>query len=252
MIAQDPTADITDVYAFVSYDEDNLARAVADRRITLIMNVIPGQDSADGPNYFSFADDVLYRLHIDNDADGEAEDIVYEFRFKTETRPFGGTLTGPIPFIGNPNIPVPQLKGITALDGAGSEGLTRRQTFTVTEVRGRKRSRLFDRQTLVAVPTNVGPSTMPDYQDLASQGIYEDGDIRVFAGQRAETFYIDLGAVFDTVNLRRPVPALTDAEDADDTVDPFGVNRFSGFNVNTIAIELPMTDITADGKPVTT
>jgi hypothetical protein len=252
MIAQDPTADITDVYAFVSYDEDNLTRALADRRMTLIMNVIPGQDSADGPNYFSFADDVLYRLHIDNDADGEADDIVYEFRFKTETRPFGGTLTGPIPFIGNPKIPVPQLKGITALDGAGSEGLTRRQTFTVTEVRGRKRSRLFDRQTLVAVPTNVGPFTMPDYQDLASQGIYEDGDIRVFAGQRAETFYIDLGAVFDTVNLRRPVPALTDAEDADDTFDPFGVNRFSGFNVNTIAIELPMTDITADGKPVAT
>jgi len=253
LIAQDPSADITDVYAFVSYDEDNLARAPADRRLTLIMNVVPGQDSADGPNYFNFADDVLYRLHIDNNADGQAEDIVYEFRFTTETRPFGGFLTGPIPFIGNPNISsIPELQGIIQLDGGGSEGITRRQTYTVTEVRGRTRTALFDSRTLVAVPTNVGPFTIPDYEDLASQGVYGDGDIRVFAGQRAETFYIDLGAVFDTVNLRRPVPALTDPEDADDTVDPFGINRFSGFNVHTIAIELPISHVTSDGEPAAT
>jgi len=116
-------------------------------------------------------------------------------------------------------------------------------------VRGKKRTPLFKGQKLVAVPSNVGPFTMPNYEDLASQGVYEDGNVRVFAGQRAETFYIDLGAVFDTVNLRRPVPALTQAEDADDSVDPFGVNRFSGFNIHTIAIELPISRITTDGKP---
>jgi hypothetical protein len=69
----------------------------------------------------------------------------------------------------------------------------------------------------------------------------------VFAGQRAETFYIDLGAVFDTVNLRRSPPVLTRAEDRNDRTNPFGVNRFSGFNVNTIAIEVPIDRITADG-----
>jgi hypothetical protein len=252
LIAQDPTADITDVYAFVSYDEANLNRAPADQRVTLIMNVVPGQDPADGPNYFNFADDVLYRLHIDNNVNGRAENLVYEFRFSTETRPALGSLTGPIPLIGNPNIGNAALQGISKLDGAGSEGITRRQTYTVTEVRdNKKRTPLFKGQKLVAVPSNVGPFTIPNYEDLASQGVYEDGDVRVFAGQRAETFYIDLGAVFDTVNLRRPVPALTQAEDADDSVDPFGVNRFSGFNIHTIAIELPISRITSDSKAAT-
>jgi uncharacterized protein DUF4331 len=101
------------------------------------------------------------------------------------------------------------------------------------------------------VPSNVGPFTIPNYEDLASQGIYEDAasGARVFAGQRAETFYIDLGAVFDTLNLRRSPPALTKQEDVNDHVNPFGVNRFSGTNVNTIAIEVPITWITSDGRP---
>jgi hypothetical protein len=144
-MALDPAADITDVYAFVSYDADNLARAAADRRVTFIVNVIPGQDPSDGPNYFNFDDEVAYRLNIDNNRDGKAEDIVYEFRFTTETRPVGGPggLTAPLPYLGNPHIPVSALQGITALDGPGSEGLTRRQTDTVTEIRGKKQIRLF-------------------------------------------------------------------------------------------------------------
>lgn len=252
LMALDPAADITDVYAFVSYDTANLARAPADRRVTFVMNVIPGQDPSDGPNYFNFDDEVAYRLNIDNDRDGKAEDVVYEFRFTTETRPVGGPggLTAPLPYLGNPHIPVPALQGITALDGPGSEGLTRRQTYTVTEIRGKKKTQLFSGRTLVAVPSNVGPATMPDYTALAAQGIYSDdaSGIRVFAGQRAETFYIDLGAVFDTLNLRRHLPLLTPAEDVD-TVNPFGVNRFSGFNISTIAIEVPINRITSNGQP---
>jgi hypothetical protein len=73
----------------------------------------------------------------------------------------------------------------------------------------------------------------------------------VFAGQRAETFYIDLGAVFDTLNLCRRLPALTAAEDVD-TVNPYGMNRFSGANISTIAIEVPITRVTRDGKPAAT
>ena len=241
-IALDPSADNTDVYAFRSWEDPNKA--------VFILNTIPGQDPGDGPNYFAFDDNVLYEFHIDNNKDGKAEDIVYQFRFKTETRPALGSLNFPLPYVGNPNIPVSGLQGITALDGPGSEGLTRRQTYTVTEVRGKKRKQLFKGQTLVAVPSNAGPATMPNYEDLAAQGIYEDNnkDIRVFAGQRAETFYIDLGAVFDTVNLRRPVPALTQEEDNNDAANPFGVNRFSGFNINSIAIEIPIDQITLDGQ----
>ena len=246
LIALDPAADNTDVYAFRSWENPD--------KVVFILNTIPGQDPADGPNYFAFDDNVLYEFHVDNDKDGKAEDIVYQFRFKTETRPALGSLNFPLPFVGNPNIPVSGLQGITALDGPGSEGLTRRQTYTVTEVRGKKRKQLFKGQTLVAVPSNAGPATMPNYENLASQGIYTDSskNIRVFAGQRAETFYIDLGAVFDTVNLRRPVPALTADEDANDAANPFGINRFSGFNINSIAIEIPISQITRDKQSADT
>jgi hypothetical protein len=246
LIALDPAADNTDVYAFRSWEHPS--------KVVFILNVNPGQDPADGPNYFNFDDNVLYRIHIDNDENGVAEDIVYEFQFSTETRPALGSLLFPLPYVGNPHIPVTQLQGITALDGPGSEGLTRRQTYTVTEVHGKTRTRLFQGQKLIAVPSNVGPATMPDYEGLAAQGIYstDPSGIRVFAGQRAETFYIDLGAVFDTVNLRRFPPLLTPAEDANNAVNPFGVNRFSGFNISTIAIEVPITRITRDGESAET
>jgi hypothetical protein len=119
---------------------------------------------------------------------------------------------------------------------------------------------LFDGQWKPTVPSNIGPRTMPDYAELASEGIHTDPStgIRVFAGQRAETFAIDLGAVFDTINLRvenaapipnvrPPLPVQTAAEDADDFTNPFGVNHFDGFNINTIAIEIPVTRLTSDG-----
>src|SRR6201981_2024061 len=135
LIALDPAADNTDTYAFRSWQDPS--------KVVFIMNVIPGQDPSDGPNYFNFDDEVLYTINVDNDQDGKAEDIVYEFRFKTETRPILGSLLFPLPYVGNPHIPVPQVQGITKLDGPGSEGLSRRQTYTVTEVRGDKRTEIF-------------------------------------------------------------------------------------------------------------
>jgi hypothetical protein len=250
LIALDPSADNTDVYAFLSYDAANLARAPADRRVTFILNVNPGQDPSDGPNYFNFDDTVRYAINIDNNRDGKADDIVYEFRFKTENRPVGG-LTSPVPYLGNPHIPSAfPLQGITALDGPGSAGLTRRQIYSVTEIRNGNRTKLFSNRKLIAVPSNAGPATFPNYPALAAQGVYTDPatGVRVFAGQRAETFYIDLGAVFDTLNLRRFLPTLTGPGEDADNVNPFGVNRFSGANVSTIAIEVPITRITSDRK----
>jgi hypothetical protein len=111
------------------------------------------------------------------------------------------------------------LPPITALDGPGSEGFGLRQTYTVTMFKNGKKTVLG--RDLIAVPSNVGPRTMPDYESLAAQGLYEVKDgVRVFAGQRDDPFYIDLGAVFDTLNLRAP-----------------GVDMLSGFNVHTIALE---------------
>lgn len=254
LIAKDPTADITDVYAFVSYDADNLSRKHEDRKVTFIMNVIPGQEPGSGPNYYDFDDLVRYQFIIDNDRDGGGlDDIVYEFRFKTE-------VTDPTKFI-RPVAGVGPLPPITELEGDGAAGLASIQRYTVTELRGCKstkkglrdcdeRTKLFDGDRLPTVPSNIGPRTMPDYEKLASKGIFLDDEtgIRVFAGQRAETFAIDLGAVFDTLNLRRTLPVQSAAEDADDTANPFGVNNFSGFNINTIAIEVPIRRLTADGK----
>lgn len=256
LMTLDPAADITDFYAFVSYDDANLARTPADRKVTFILNVIPGQEPSAGPNYYAFDDTVLYAIHIDNNKDG-VDDVTYEFRFKTET-------VSPNQFISTLALPP-----VTALEGEGSEGLARKQRYTVTEVRpcghGRScttRTPLFEGQMLSAVPSNIGPRTTPDYETLATtKGIFNDASsgARVFAGQRAETFAIDLGAVFDTLNLRtetppppggRTLPVLTVAEDADDAHGSFGINSFSGFNINTIAIEVPIRRITKDGQGV--
>jgi uncharacterized protein DUF4331 len=235
LIALDPTADITDVYAFRSWEDPTKA--------VFILNVIPSQVPASGPNFFNFDDNVLYAFHFDLNADGRAEDVNIEFRFSTEIRPpFNGL---PVAYAGVDGVPgLPP--AITALDGPGSEGLGLRQRYTVriTDANGAVIVETDTDQNdkpLIAVPSNVGSRTMPNYDALAAQGIFDlGGGLRVFAGQRKETFYIDLGATFDTLNFRRNPPVLSDAEDADDTVNPFGVNDFLGLNINTIAIELPV------------
>ncbi|MGB0127693.1 MAG: DUF4331 domain-containing protein [Rhodocyclaceae bacterium] len=234
LIANDPTADITDVYFFRSWENPG--------NVVLMMNVIPGQEPSSGPNYFNFDDDVLYTFHFDTNADGNADDVNVEVRFKTEFRGTAANLKLPLSYVAVPPI--------AKLDGPGSEGLSLRQSYTVTQVTRGRRTNL-GQGTMFAVPSNVGPRTMPDYEDLRSQGVYplRNGG-KVFAGQADETFYIDLGAVFDTVNLRRAVPILSPAEDGDDTRSPYGNDAFSGFNVNTIAIEVPISAISSNPNAV--
>jgi hypothetical protein len=143
---------------------------------------------------------------------------------------------------------------ITALDGAGSEGLNLRQTYTVVMRRGFQRIDLTKGRTLFAVPTNVGPRTMPNYTapgGLFEQGIYSlDQGVRVFAGTTDDPFYIDLGAAFDSLNFRAAAGGgvLSPAQDAADNTN-FAPNDVSGFNVNTIALEVPIALLTSDGQP---
>jgi hypothetical protein len=243
LISLDPSADITDFFMFRSYESGN------SDKIDLIMNVIPGEEPSSGPNYFLFDPNVLYAFNIDNNLDGKADDVSIEFRFSTEIR---GTVDQFGLFLGFVAIPP-----ITTLDGPGSEGLGLRQHYTVTLVKHGIRQQLASG--LIAVPSNVGPRTMPDYNALAAQGIYTSSSgkgipdgVKVFAGQRDDPFYIDLGAVFDTLNLRRTPPFETADEDANDDVNPFGTDMLSGFNVNTIAIELPASMLTSDGQGAAT
>lgn len=254
--ALDHKADITDFYAFVSYDDPN--------KITMILDVDPLLEPSNGPTYFPFDPEILYTIKIDNNHDA-IEDIVFEFRFNTEIRlPNVFTVAvgagNGIPSPANSPAPVPPgapivPPAITALDGAGSEGLGLRQTYTVTMVKNGQRTLLSDGRTLYKVPTNAGPRTMPDYPGLAQQGIYDlDNGIQVFAGTVDDPFWIDLGAAFDSLNFRTEafdtgVPGvLSDAQDSDDTTN-FAPDDVSGFNVNAIAIEVPISLLTQDGQP---
>jgi hypothetical protein len=141
---------------------------------------------------------------------------------------------------------------ITALDGAGSEGLSLRQFYSVTMIKNGERFDLTDRRRLYAVPSNVGPRTMPNYDQLAKQGIYNLGlSVKVFAGTVDDPFYIDLGAAFDSLNFRDTgsgVPGvLTPAQDMRDN-ENFAPDTVKGYNVNTIAIEVPISLLTRSGR----
>jgi hypothetical protein len=240
LIALDPTADLTDVYAFRSWE--NSEKAV------FIMNVIPQQAPASGPNFFNLDDEVLYAFHFDLDQDGKPDDLTIGFTFDTEIR--DNSQAGGLNFKDVP-ISYAGVPSITALDGPGSEGIGLRQKYQVRAVSRSKSgqavakaigTRAYDvnQRPLIAVPSNVGPATMPNYPALAAQGVFDLGNgVRVFVGQREETFYIDLGSTFDSLNFRAP-PILTLAQDQNDTQNAFGIDDgFEGLNITTIAIEIP-------------
>jgi hypothetical protein len=253
--ALDHAADITDFYAFVSYDHPD--------RVTFIMNVDPFLEPSNGPNFFPFDPNVLYQIRIDNNNDA-VQDITFDIQFQTQIRApqlftgFAGAGTGidapansPPPVApGTPIVP----PAITSLNGPGAAGLSLRQTYTVTMWSGTKKTVLTPEAggTMYAVPTNIGPRTMPNYDALAMQGIYtvgSQGDARVFAGTVADPFFIDLGAAFDSFNFRMGAGGgvLSPAQDGND-LSNVAPNAVSGFNVNTIAIEVPIAWLTVDGN----
>ncbi len=231
--ALDQKADITDWYAFVDPAHTD--------RVVMILNVDPFLEPSNGPNYFPFDPGILYEMKVDNNHDGMPE-VTFQFRFKTEIRA-PGVFTGLVGGIFG-------IPAITALDGAGSEGLNLRQTYTVTMVTKQGRSDLATGQTLFAVPTNVGPRTMPDYNALRTKGTYNLANgVSVFAGTVADPFFIDLGAAFDSLNFRTAAGGgvLTAAVDGDDK-NNYAPNSLAGFNVNSIVLEVPISMLTVDGK----
>jgi len=230
--ALDHSADVTDWYAFVSYAHPD--------RVTMILNVDGFLEPSNGPNYFPFDPNVLYEMKVDNNRDAK-EDITFQFRFKTDIRQ-PSIFTSAVGGIAG----IPQ---ITSLSGPGSAGLVVRQTYTVTMIKNGVYTDLGQGQTLYAVPSNVGPLTMPKYVDLFHQGIYDLGnDVHVFAGTVDDPFYIDLGAAFDSLNFRMGVGGVLSASrDADDTHN-YAPDAVAGFNVNSIALEIPITMLTVDGQ----
>jgi hypothetical protein len=217
LITEDPVADNTDVYAFISPD--------APTKATLISNFIPFEEPAGGPNFFKFGDDVLYEINIDNNGDA-VRDIWYEFRFKT-------TVENPDTFLYNTG----------SIDSLNDPDWNIRQNYTVTRVQNGERTVIGT--ALATPPVNVGPRSTPTYPALAAAAVHNlPGGIKVFAGQRDDPFYVDLGSVFDLAGLRpfntfHVIPLAT--ED--------GVDGVSGYNTHTIAIQVPIGQL-VDVGPV--
>jgi Domain of unknown function (DUF4331) len=216
-IAKDPAADSTDVYAFVSPDQPGT--------VTLIANYVPLQEPAGGPNFYEFGDDVRYEIHIDNNGDGQP-DVTYRFQFSTKLRNPDTFLynTGPILSLASPN-------------------WNRRQFYTVSKVSTQGGVTQLGAG-LACPPCNIGPLSTPSYPALASAAVHDlGGGIKVFAGQRAEGFYVDLGSIFDLANLR-PFQQLHNQFGMNVFTGPApGVNATNHLNVHSIAIQVPITGL---------
>ena len=214
-ISKDPVADNTDLYAFVD--------PVDPTKVTILSNFIPLEEPAGGPNFFQFGDDVLYEIMVDNNGDG-IEDVTYQFRFKTSVE--------------NPNTFLYNTGPITSLT---SPSWNVRQTYSIWKVLGPRRTgeRTLIASDLASPPVNIGPRSTPDYAALAGAAIHSlSGGRKVFAGQRDEGFYVDLGSIFDLAGLRPfngahliPLPPMPGKDDT------------KGYNVHTIALQVPKTDL---------
>ena len=222
-ISKDPVADSTDVYAFVSPDKPDT--------VTLIANYVPLQEPAGGPNFYEFGTDVLYEIHIDTNGNSEP-DITYQFSFSTE-------VTDPSTFLYN-------TAPITSLD---SSAWNRKQFYWVTRIDSSGAQQLGSH--LACPPCNIGPLSTPSYGNtLAPAAVHTLADgSKVFAGQRAEGFYVDLGSIFDLGNLR-PIQELNVYAKALGFSSAPGVNSTKFLNVHSIAVQVPVSLVTAHGRPV--
>jgi hypothetical protein len=165
-ISKDPVADNTDTYAFRSPDRPDT--------VTLIANFIPLQKPDGGPNFYEFGDDVRYEIHVDNSGTGAA-DVTYRFEFQTKVRNKNTFLynTGPINDISDKTWNRPQFYKVTRIKNGTSQVLG---------------------TNLPCPPVNVGKRSTPDYAALSGQAVRDlGGGRRVFAGQRADAFHVDLG-----------------------------------------------------------
>ena len=215
LISGDPKADATDLFAFVSPDSPTTA--------TLIANYLPFAEPAGGPNFYSFDDLVLYEIKIDNNGDAK-EDISYQFRFKTK--------------IQNPDTFLYNTGAITSLT---DPDFNIRQTYDVTRVtydKGGKESNKVIASNVAVPPSNVGDKSTPNYGSLQAMAVKKlSGGSMVFAGQSEDPFFVDLGGLFDLLTIRK-LPGNNGG----------GVDTLKGYNVQSIAIQVPISDLTSDDK----
>lgn len=253
-LTKNPKVDGTDVYFFKSYEPGRSAY------VTFIANYLPLQDPGGGPNYFSLDPEALYELHLDNNGDAR-EDLTFQFRFSNTLNNNGAGVALPIgPSDGGmrPNVSV---AFANVGNPADRSTLSVLETYTVTVVRG-------DRRTGTAQPIlapDGGTSFIKpfDYVGRKSFGNLDGGDgnydayangfirtidipgcatpARMFVGQRAEGFAVNLGPIFDLVNA--PASVITDPNARGAVTNPLYTK-----NVTSLALELPIACITAGAQ----
>ena len=211
--SKDRLADDTDLYAWVTSDASNA--------VTIVGNWVPLIEPNSGPNFASFDDEVMYYINIDNVGDAQ-DNIRYEFTFKT-TRANPNTFlynTGVVTSFDDPDLNVRQTWSLNRIDHTGEHTLA------------------TDRP---VAPNYVGPKSMPDYNRLAQSTIATLNDgTKIFVGPRDDPFFVDLGAVFDLLTIRK-VPGDKGK----------GVDGVGGFDVMSIVLQIPKRLLTSDGKEPT-
>ena len=230
-ISEDPAADNTDVYAFVSTEPGR------GDFVTILANFVPLQEPANGPNFYRTSDFVTYDIKIDTDGDAK-EDLTYRFEFKTRYVDPGSQLynlgvIGPPPDPADPSSPYTQLNQVQTYTlrelGAGGPKVLLSNARTAPWRPGPK--------SLLPNPGRFGPPIRGDttltYQALAELAVHtvpQAGGLRAFVGPRDEGFFVNLGTAFDLVNP-----------------SPVGADGTSGYNVTTLAVEVPKSRFIAAG-----
>ncbi len=215
LISGDPSADNTDLYAFVSPNDTS--------KLTIIANYIPLQQPAGGPNFHPFDSSVRYRIHIDNNGDAK-DDVTYTIRFRDRTASGRDGVSsflynnGPLTTVTDPNWLAPQ-------------------EFTVQRTKRDDTDTLGSR--LRTVPANVGRRSNPDYAALAATGVHSlrNGG-KAYAGPRDDAFFADLGSIFDLAGLR-PFNTLH----AISLPVEKGVDGVAGYNTASIVLQVPISEV---------
>jgi hypothetical protein len=223
-IMLDPSADNTDVYAFVAPD--------APGKLTVVSNWVPLQNPAGGPYFGKLDPEARYYVKIDNTGDG-VEDVAYRWQFHNKFRNPKSFLYAvpPVNSIGDPNLNFVQTYDLYyELYRAGREVSSRRIASNVP-----------------VAPDNVGPKTMPNYANVSNGAIKGlPGGGKSFVGPVDDPFFVDLGAVFDGIDIDKPGRPLIGLGNQGG-----GKDDISGFNVHSFVLQVPAADVTRDGKAVT-
>ncbi|WP_299651984.1 DUF4331 domain-containing protein [uncultured Tateyamaria sp.] len=258
-ITEHPKVDGTDFYMFRSYEPGR------EGYVTLLANYQPLQVNYGGPSYYTMDADGIYEIHIDNDGDA-IEDLTFQFDFENQLANNGAGIGLDI---GGVNVAIP-LKYAGPILPNDQSLLNESESYQLTLIEGDRRSGTRSaitqsgsgQVTFTKPLDHVGLKTLPDYDGYANQFIYDfdmagcDMPGRVFVGQRADAFALNLGEVFDLINFvpieGDSAPGAGDGAGFDGGITQSRVNDdvFGKVNVSTLALELPISCVTEGDDPV--